>query len=107
MVKIKSMCRKPVADGWCVPLYIYIAFAVLGIVGILSTAGTSTQSKLTSAGLSLLWSLFIAYAMYSLCECGNEKWSWFILLLPLIIALFLIVIFFGAAAMGMDVKVNV
>ncbi len=110
MSGIENQCAQFVSgecEGWCWPVYIYIAIAVLQLVAIpMMKAYDSTTKTYTSAPTaikvryfigSLVWNLLIGFLLYYLCKKCHNRWAWFVLLLPIIFDLLLFVLF-GVAA---------
>lgn len=78
---------------WFLPFYIYIVLAVIYVIMMLFAG--------VSAGPFLGWLIFavlIGLLIWWLCDIRQLGWAWFILLLPLIIALFVAIIGSGVTA---------
>jgi hypothetical protein len=76
--------------SWCLPLIIYVIFAIIGFIwmlsGLFSSTNTmSTGNKWVSLIISLLWLIFFGWLIYYLCRKGHQGWAWFVLFLPLIV----------------------
>ena len=94
-------------EGWCWPLYIYIALAVLQLAAIpmMKTYDSTTKTYTAASTVvkfryfitALVWNLLIGFLLYYLCKKCHNRWAWFVLLLPIIfdILLFLLI---GVAA---------
>lgn len=77
--------KKP--KGMCTPLIIYLALVAVQMVAIGMSSKVAEKDKLKVMGLTILVAAFWGVIMYQLCLAGHSGWSWFILLLPLIVAL--------------------
>ena len=84
-------------SGWCIPTIIYLVLAIISIIGSLFTnfsefsAGVGLLMFLVNAVITGLW----LYLMYWLCSTCRQGWSWFILLLPIILVIFFTIFGFG------------
>ena len=77
-------------DGWCAPVQIYIAIAIisttLSLVGSLffdSQENNGTNMQTLSIG-HLIGVLFWSFILYTLCKYCYKKTAWVVLLFPLI-----------------------
>lgn len=94
-------------SGWCWPLYIYIALAVLQLLAIPMMKVYDPTTKTYSAApvavkyrnmiVSIVWNVLVGFLMYYLCAKCRTGWSWFILLLPIILSVLLLIMIGGAA----------
>jgi len=92
-------------SGWCLPLIIYIVLSVLALAGILSMSTHVTADgtvvhipmsvRLQYFVVALVFYTLIAWLMYFLCSRCHAGWSWFILLLPFILAAIIAVAMFA------------
>ena len=74
------------AKGMCTPLIIYLALVAVQMVAIGMSSKVAEKDKMKVMGLTVLVAAFWGVIMYQLCLNGHSGWSWFILLLPLIVA---------------------
>lgn len=75
-----------VPSGMCTPLIIYLAIVAVQVVAVGMSSKVPDGDKMKVMGLSVLVAAFWGVIMYQLCLHGHSGWSWFILLLPLIVA---------------------
>lgn len=75
-------------SGMCTPLIIYLVLVAFQIAALGMSAKVSPDQKASMMLLNIAIAAFWGVIMYQLCLNGHEGWSWFILLLPLIVALF-------------------
>lgn len=70
-------------DNWWLflPFYIFIALAILQLIVMVFTGATAGMF-LGYVIFAILWALLIWWV----CDIGELGWAWFILLLPLIVA---------------------
>lgn len=73
-------------SGMCTPLIIYLAIVAVQMVAIGMSAKVAEKDKMKVMGITILVAAFWGVIMYQLCLNGHQGWSWFILLLPLIVA---------------------
>ena len=90
----KSMCQQFV----CWPFVIYIIIAIIALISILFSARISSNQKAWSFFGTLIFVLIWAAIIYFFCQSGNHAIAWFLLLLPLAIAIFWAISVFLAAA---------
>ena len=62
------------------PFYIYIAFAVITLIGM-AFAGAMASAFLAY----IVFAILIGLLLWWVCDIGQLGWAWFILLLPLIL----------------------
>ncbi|KKL64481.1 hypothetical protein LCGC14_2164610 [marine sediment metagenome] len=82
-------------SGWCLPLYIYIFLAILQFITIMMMkiyhpgkqryVNAPGSVKARYAIISIIWNTLVGVVMYYLCKYCHSGWSWFILLLPIIL----------------------
>ena len=84
-------------NPWCMPLYIYIAFALLGVVSMFAMRkryqrlyGDDLAVYTISIIMKVLWGIVIYY----LCKNCHEGWAWIIVLLPLIFIVIVLMFIF-------------
>ena len=71
--------------GYCVPLYIYAALAVLSIGWHVVRKGLNNMQRLTTVLCQVLVSVAIGYVIYLLCKQCNTTIAWVILLIPVLV----------------------
>ena len=82
------------SDWWpMLPLYIYIAFAVINMIAM-AFAGSSASAFLVYVIFAVLMGLLIWFLIW----IKEDFWAWFVLLAPLILAIGVSVIASGVAA---------
>lgn len=69
----------------CTPLIIYLVLVAFQMVAVGSSAKIPAGQKVNMMLLNVLIAAFWGVIMYQLCLNGHPGWSWFILLLPLIV----------------------
>nr|QBK87259.1 MAG: hypothetical protein LCMAC201_01610 [Marseillevirus LCMAC201] len=89
-------------NGWCLPLYIYIFLAILQFAAVfmMKVYDPSKQMyieapksvKTRYAIMVIVWNTLIGIVMYYLCKYCRSGWSWFILLLPIILNIVILLI---------------
>lgn len=82
-------------SGWCIPLYIYLAFSFIGLA--LAASGVNKYNDVYNNDYSvifigILFKLLWAFAIYYLCQSCKEGWAWAMLLLPFVFMLFFFII---------------
>lgn len=83
-----SKSPKELKSGMCAPLIIYLVLVAFQIFALGMTTKVSPDKKASMMLLNIAIAAFWGVIMYQLCLHGHAGWSWFILLLPLIVALF-------------------
>jgi len=102
---VDKMC-----NGWCLPLYIYLAFTALNFVTALlmkqRIPGTdkfvepTMNKRLSNAMTTLIFNLLIALLIYYLCKYCKHGWAWFVLFLPLILGFLLFITLMALVMIG-------
>lgn len=78
-------------SGWCLPTIIYLFLVIIGTLLSLFSS-MDDQVKISLAVRQLIFGLVWTAFLYTLCYTCHEGWSWFILLLPLIIGIIAFII---------------
>lgn len=89
-------------NGWCAPLYIQICLSILQIIVILTMKTYDPRQRIyKSASVSkkmlylipnIIWNTGVAVLIYYLCHFCDVKWSWIILLAPILINIMVFII---------------
>ena len=74
-------------DGWCLPVYIYLVLAIIGVVLNFLRPPFILTNKLWATGIQILFAAFWTWLLFYLCKMCKENWSWLILLLPFLLGL--------------------
>lgn len=83
--------------GWCLPLYIYLTFAILSMLGLLTMHSQHHhvyRNDTTPIMGAIVYKLFWAVVIYLLCSNCHVTAAWVILLIPVIFLLLLLYLIF-------------
>lgn len=84
-------------DGWCTPLYIYLALAVMSLIATVRLHFNDPKTVSMEAVLmSVIYKVFWCGVIYVLCSTCHENVAWVLLLIPLVFMLLLMFLIFGA-----------
>ena len=70
----------------CTPLVVYIVLALISLAWLWYQYGSITDRNVVVA--VIVYAVISAF-MYWLCNTGKVGWAWFVLFLPVIIAVFM------------------
>jgi len=72
----------------CWPVIIFVIFAIILMVWILFTPKMESSTKSWSFFTVLIWTIIWGSILWFFCSAGQHAIAWFLLLLPLAIAIF-------------------
>lgn len=72
----------------CWPLVIFIIFAIIILIGILFSSRADSASKAWSFFIVLIFVIIWGAILWFFCSAGQHAIAWFLLLLPIAIAIF-------------------
>lgn len=84
--------------GTCWPVIIFVIFAIIVLIGILLTPKYDGNTKAWSFFVALIIFIIWALILWAFCRSGNHAIAWFLLLLPIAIAIFWLLSLFLAGA---------
>lgn len=82
----------------CWPLIIFAIFAIIILIGILFSSKMDCNSKAWAFFGTLIWVLIWGAILWFFCKSGQHAAAWFLLLLPIAIAIFWFISVFLAYA---------
>lgn len=85
---------------WCWPVIIYAILLLVTIVLTLFNPQQTVTARISSAIAGIVVGLLWLYLMMQLCGRDHAGWSWFILLLPVIIMFVLVALVYAGFAFG-------
>lgn len=80
------------------PVIIFFILAIIFLLGILFSSKFDSNQKAWYFFVVLIWALIWGAILYFFCVSGNQAIAWFLLLLPVAIAIFWFLSVFLAAA---------
>jgi len=79
------------------PLVVFIILAVIVLIGVLFASSLSTNQKTWTFFILLFVFIIWAFIIWAFCKCGQQTIAWFLLLLPIAVAIFWAIAYFMAA----------
>ena len=78
-------------SGWCAPTVVYMILAVISIFGaIVHPEVSSTSERILMVGVQIVATGLWTFLLYTLCANCYEGWAWFLFLIPLFLAIFVL-----------------
>jgi len=76
------------SGGVCWPLVIFVILAIIVLIAILFNRQMDGTNKAWSFFVALIVVLIWALILWFFCKCGQQTIAWFLLLLPIAVAIF-------------------
>ena len=90
MPRIYSMDNELFTNMNYLPLWAYVALAIISIIYTIYDPKATRTQKQQSILLTIVWSLFWGWLIYLFCRKGDTTTAWVLFFLPFIIALLLV-----------------